>query len=189
MRQWKLLEDEAHAQFAVLETLHDDMGCSCGECPMPECMMEFTGMMENIHGISERAFSSSVLEEHFTARLAYLRQALHKVDLNDLKAFVNVLIAKRKSLQGYEAVTDDGRLGEAAEIWKGKTYGDALRMDTDLTEDWSDDTSEADADGATMHESDAASASSERGLLNSEEVEQMLDFLVDGGAPRASPEL
>lgn len=78
------------------------------------------------------------------AHLAQLRASLSKAKVQDLEKLVGDLIAKRAAQKMYDAVSDDGRLEEAAKIWTGR--GHDLSAEYDPEEDWGDDDG-----GSTLH--------------------------------------
>lgn len=140
MRQWKLLADQAEAQFGIHEAIHGESECTCGEC-LPECIQDLHFHMRSLDVAKEESCFSSYLEENLIARLAKLRNVLDRVSVSDLEAQVKKLIEKRAALKEYEAVTDDGRLEEAEKIWEGVVFDDDLKYGSD--HDWSDDDSDA----------------------------------------------
>ena len=195
MRQWKLLEDETVAHLNLLEALHGEVECLCGQCPMPECIED---LLENLRQLNEGKIEdclNSRLEENLIARLAKLRNTLLEARVDDLEDLVEAVKAKRAALKEYEAVTDDGRLDEAAKIWYGKLYNDAEKYGSD--HDWSD--TEMDEDnhtnglegslstaGLTTNMEDAENHGSDHDWTDSED-EDYDDDDMDAPSNRAHP--
>ena len=122
MKQWKLLQDEAHAQLDVLKAVNGEPECTCGECDMPHRMEEIIYCLHELLDEKDEVCFGSRLEESFTARLARLRTILARTQTDKLDELVAKLKTKRAAVKEYDAVTDEGRLEEAANIWKGKLY-------------------------------------------------------------------
>ena len=137
MKHWKLLQDDAAAQLDLLHTLLPDEGCECGECSTSTRIEEILLQLQCLEREKTECCLSSVLEEHVMARLSVLRHVLTRIETSNVEAMVKAFAAKRKALKQYEAVTDDGRLDEAAKIWRGK-FGDYTTKHAP-DHDWSDD--------------------------------------------------
>ena len=137
MRLWKLLTDQAYTQLQIHEAMHDETECTCGECPLPDCIEELNFRMRILDERRSECSSTSRLEENFMARLAALRNVLKRVEAGELQSLVKDLAERQAALRKYEAVTDEGRLDEAAKIWTGETDDDAAKYDADDV--WSDD--------------------------------------------------
>jgi hypothetical protein len=112
----------------------------------------------HLQNMSMDSCFSSRQEEHFMAHLATMRKFIDRAKAKDLTALVDELIRKREALKAYEAVSDGGRLEEAAKIWAGKEHNHSLKCDPE--EDWKED-----SDGTAIDkiEEDVEITDSQRG--------------------------
>ena len=161
MRHWKLLTDEARAQLSIHEAMHEDVHCICGECPVPACIEELSHILYSLEEAKEESCFNSCLEENFMARLAMLQSQLMRVKVTDVEVLVKNLIEKRAALTAYEAVSDDGRLREAAKTWGGNVFNDAMKYGAD--DDWSVDLSDTAIEEAIADAAEDKQPSPQRG--------------------------
>ncbi|KAK3707253.1 hypothetical protein LTR37_012254 [Vermiconidia calcicola] len=203
MRHWKLLSDEATAQFNIHEAMHGGMECMCEGCPMLGNFEELGFHSYSLDEAKLEGCFGSRLEENFIARLSGLRKVLKKAYVADLQELVADLIAKRIAFKRYEAVSDDGRLEEAANLWTGKIYDDAAKYASD-DDDWvdresTDENPEGDGsiaverteqqDMDSEHSNVELSSGAAPIAINTDEVDALVEEAINGAAAGSSPEL
>ena len=123
MKHWNHLIGEAIAQLNVFESMFGKDYCECGECgscPPPGQIDDIHQQLHLIQSDKPECCLTSQDEERMIARLSNLRTTLNEFSADDLEKLTKAVKAKRAAYTDYEAVTDDGRLAEAAKIWNGK---------------------------------------------------------------------
>lgn len=137
MKHWKLIQDEAVAQLELFDSVFHS--CDCEDCERPLQVEEISAWLQTIENEKYECCLSSRLEEVMMARLAHLRDLLKEFTLGSFERLVLDVKTRRAAYADYEKGTDDGRLAEAAKIWKGKMNSDEKNKDD---HDWSDDEGE-----------------------------------------------
>lgn len=136
MKHWKHLQDQAIKQLELLAEVYGEC-CDCRDCLAPPQMSAIDHWLEEIESAKQESCLSSCDEERVIALLANLRNTLNDMSPNRIEELAQSLKQQRVAYTKYKAVTDDGRLAEAAKIWNGK-LNDERKKDAD-DEDWADD--------------------------------------------------
>lgn len=137
LKHWKHLQDEATMQLDLLNSMFPE--CECGECERPCQIEEIIVDLQLIEDDKLECGFTSRHEECLMARLSHLQDGLSNLSLDRMEEQIKALRDQRAAYAEYEAATDDGRLAEAAQIWRGKMTDEEKNKDD---HDWSDDEGE-----------------------------------------------